>query len=134
MPGWVEVPLQILSEKESVDLLLSMGNVQVVNDSALAAAKKIAKAANYLPLYLTILGGVIAQYEGDDTWQDEVLEELERDRVGMISDEEIGGGAVGAVIDSSLRMVSRFTQAVLMSLATVPEDVSFVPFTNMWVP
>ena len=119
----------MLSEKESVDLLLSMGKVEEVTDSALAAAKKIAKAANYLPLYLTILGGVIAQYEGDDAWQEDVLEELEGDRVGMISDEEMGD--VSAVIDTSLRMVNRFTQAVLMSLATVPEDVSSFPFTNM---
>ena len=63
-----------------------------------------------------------------------MLEELERDRVGVISDEENGAGVVAAVVDSSLRMVNQFTQAVLMSLATVPEDVSFVPFTNMWVP
>ena len=48
LPGWVEVPLNLLSEKESVDLLLSMGKVKVVSDGALAAAKKIAKAANYL--------------------------------------------------------------------------------------
>ena len=121
--------MNLLSEKESVDLLLSMGKVEVVDDSALEAAKKIAKAANYLPLYLTILGGVIAQYEGDDAWQEDVLEELEGDRVGMISDEEMGD--VSAVIDTSLRMVNRFTQAVLMSLATVPEDVSSFLFTNM---
>ena len=48
LPGWVEVPLNLLSEKESVDLLLSMGKVETITDGALAAAKKIAKAANYL--------------------------------------------------------------------------------------
>ena len=48
LPGFKEVPLNLLSEKESVDLLLSMGKLEVVTDSALAAAKKIAKAANYL--------------------------------------------------------------------------------------
>ena len=130
LPGWVEVPLNLLDETESVDLLLNAGKVEVVSDEALAAAKKIAKAANYLPLYLTILGGVIAQYEGDDAWQEDVLEELKRDRVGVISDEEMGD--VAAVIDTSLCMVNRFTQAVLMSLATVPEDVSSVVFTKIY--
>ena len=48
LAGWVEVPLNLLSEKESVDLLLSMGKVEVVSDGTLAAAKRIAKAANYL--------------------------------------------------------------------------------------
>ena len=44
----MEVPLNLLSEKESVDLLLSMGKVETITDGALAAAKRIAKAANYL--------------------------------------------------------------------------------------
>ena len=80
LPAFQEVPLNLLSEKESVDLLLSMGKVETITDSALAAAKKIAKAANYLrtcqtskvcnfvinvfhypALYLSILGGVVAQ-------------------------------------------------------------------------
>ena len=53
LPFFEEVPLNLLSEKESVDLLLSMGKVEEVTDSALAAAKKIAKAANYLRTYQT---------------------------------------------------------------------------------
>ena len=53
LPGWVEVPLNLLSEEESVDLLLSTGKVEVISDGALAAAKKIAKAANYLRTYHT---------------------------------------------------------------------------------
>ena len=48
LPAFQEVPLNLLSEKESVDLLLSMGKVETITDGALAAAKKIAKAANYL--------------------------------------------------------------------------------------
>ena len=77
LPTFQEVPLNLLSEKESVDLLLSTGKVEEVTDDALAAAKKIAQAANYLrtcqytecmlsdifipALYLSILGGVVAQ-------------------------------------------------------------------------
>ena len=98
-----------------------------------------------LALYLTILGGVIAQYEGEDSWQDEVLEgwatlspssivylyafvtELDQDRVGVISDEGKGEGTVAAVVDSSLRMVNEFTQEVLMSLGVCPEDVRSPP-------
>ena len=70
---------------------------------------------------------MIFQYEGDDSWQEEVLEELERDRVGVISGEGMQDGTVAVVVDTSLRMVNRFTQAVLSSLATAPEDVSSLP-------
>ena len=52
--------------------------------------------------------------------------ELERDRVGVISGEGMGDGTVAVVVDSSLRMLNQFTQAVLKSLAVAPEDVSFV--------
>ena len=56
------------------------------------------------------------------------MTELERDRVAVISDEGMGDGNVAAVVDSSLRMVNSFTQAVLMSLGVCPEDVrSFAP-------
>ena len=48
LPGWVEVPLNLLDERESVDLLLNTGKVEVVSDTAVAAAEKIAKAADYL--------------------------------------------------------------------------------------
>ena len=59
--------------------------------------------------------------------------ELERDRVGVISGEGMGDGTVAVVVDSSLRMLNQFTQAVLKSLAVAPEDVSSV-FSNMWIP
>ena len=48
LPGWVEVPLSLLNETDSVSLLLTTGEVEVVSEDAVAAAKKIAKAANYL--------------------------------------------------------------------------------------
>ena len=54
------------------------------------------------------------------------MTELEQDRVGVISGERTGDGTVAIVVDSSLRMVNEFTQAVLKSLAVVPEDVSYV--------
>ena len=56
--------------------------------------------------------------------------ELERDRVGVISEEGMGDSTVAVVVDSSLRMVNEFTQAVLKSLAVVPEDVSCVFLTH----
>ena len=59
-------------------------------------------------------------------------QELERDRVGVISGEGMGDGTVAVVVDSSLRMVNSFTQAVLMSLGVCPEDVrSFAPSFQM---
>ena len=54
------------------------------------------------------------------------MTELERDRVGVISGQGMGDGTVAVVVDSSLRMVNQFTQAVLKSLAVAPEDVSSV--------
>ena len=52
-----------------------------------------------------------------------ICQELERDRVGVISGEGMGDGTVAVVVDSSLRMVNQFTQAVLLSLGVCPEDV-----------
>ena len=48
LPGWVDFPLNLLSKKESVKLLLDTGQVEVKNDAASAAAARIAKAAGYL--------------------------------------------------------------------------------------
>ena len=49
--GWIEVPLNLLSEKESVDLLLSMGQVEEITESALAAGKKIANQIEFREKY-----------------------------------------------------------------------------------
>ena len=41
----------------------------------------------------------------------------------MISGQGMGDSTVSVVVDSSLRMVNSFTQAVLLSLGVCPEDV-----------
>ena len=45
-----EVPLTLLSEAESIRLLIETGGVKTADDAALAAAARISKACGYLPL------------------------------------------------------------------------------------
>ena len=65
---------------------------------------------------------MIAHYQNDDSWQTELLEELQRDRIGMIED-QTGDSTVGMLVDTSLRMVDGFVAQTLMAMGTVPEDV-----------
>ena len=66
-----------------------------------------------------MIGGVIATYEGDSSWQMEVIGDLQRDRVGFI-DEESGDTSVAIVVDTSLQTLSAFTQAVFTSFGVCP--------------
>ena len=114
LPGCPEIQLNLLTPKESVKLLLDVGEVEV-SAAASAAAAKIAKICEGLPLFLSIVGGIIAQYETDDSWQTEVLAELEQDAVGLI-EEQTGDRTVALIVDSSLKMVNTFTSEVFMAL------------------
>jgi hypothetical protein len=71
LPGCGEVSLNLLSEKEAVELLLRTGGVEAT-DAARAAALEVALLCGRLPLYLGILGAIIQAYDGDDAWKTEL--------------------------------------------------------------
>ena len=73
----------------------------------------------YLPLYLSICGSIIRQYEGDTTWQTELPAELKKDRLGTIQDaDDAHLSAHDVIIDASLTMVSTFVSAVFYALVS----------------
>ena len=70
----------------------------------------------------SVVGGVIKDYGGDPSWQADVLLELRRDRVGVIT-EASGDGIFHNAVDASLKLCSPFATQVFLSLGTAPEDV-----------
>ena len=83
---------------------------------------------------------MIAHYQGSDEWETELLQELEKDRIGLIED-QTGDSTVAMVVDarsvrwgetkhaqavisvvSSLRMVDEFSSRTLIALGCCPED------------
>ena len=76
MEGCDEVSLNLLTPTESVDLLLRTGGVDDPDDEAREAAARIVKLCGQLPLYVSICGGVIHDYEGATDWQTELVDML----------------------------------------------------------
>ena len=61
---------------ESIDLLLRTGQVEEPDEAANEAAGRIAALVGHLPLYISICGGIICDYEGGVEWQQELPELL----------------------------------------------------------
>ena len=78
LKGCDEISLELLSQEESIYLLLRTGGVDD-DDAARNAAAKVADLCGYLPLFVGICGGVISDYEGDCSWQAELVELLQED-------------------------------------------------------
>ena len=131
LQGCDEVSLNLLAPAESVDLLLRQGRVDDADEAAAAAAAAlIAGLCGHLPLYLSICGSIIADYEGSAEWQHELVQLLKEDRVGVIDDAAAGdddeGGVTttGRIVDASLKMLKdKDATATFVSLALCPEDV-----------
>ena len=125
MEGCDEVSLNLLTPTESVDLLLRTGGVDEPDDEAREAAARIVKLCGQLPLYVSICGGVIHDYEGATDWQTELVDMLQLDRVGLIDDIAGSDGDTGErIVDASLNMLQDDDAAALFqSLALCPEDV-----------
>jgi hypothetical protein len=134
LKGCDEVSLNLLSPKESVDLLLRTGQVEEPDDEAAnAAAGRIAALVGHLPLYISIVGGIVRDYDGSSDWQEEVEEMLNEDRLGVL--EEGAGGddddLVAKLVDSSLKMLKDkaglVAKDLFMAIGVCPEDVLIPP-------
>ena len=80
--------LDLLQPEEAADLLLRTGDVDKTAANVAAARKVVALCGN-LPLFVAICGGMVCDYGGDETWQEELVAMLEDDRLGVMED----GGA-----------------------------------------
>ena len=91
----------------------------------MAAAGQIAKLCGHLPLYVTILGGVIQDYGGGPEWQSELVEVLQQDRIGVIDDAADDDMTLAErIVTTSLdHLTDDIAIAVFQSLALCPEDV-----------
>ena len=69
-----EVVLNLMEAEEAAELLLRTGQIENVDAAAQAAAGAIAELCGRLPLCLSICGGVILAYDGDESWQTEVCD------------------------------------------------------------
>jgi hypothetical protein len=129
LAGCDELSLNLMTPQESVDLLLRTGAVEDPEDAvAAAAAAQVAGLCGHLPLYLSICGSIISDYEGGAEWQEELVQMLQEDRVGVIDeaagDENAGMTTAGRIVDASLNMLKDAdASAAFMSLGTAPEDV-----------
>ena len=65
---------------------------------------------------------MIKDYDNDASWQDEILDELRQNRVGMI-EEASDNSIFGAIVDTSLNAISAFASKVFYALGVCPEDV-----------
>ena len=63
LQGCQEVSLNLMGADESVDLLLRAGQVEDADEAAREAAGTIAELCGYLPLYLSMCGGMILGYD-----------------------------------------------------------------------
>ena len=123
MQGCDEVSLNLMAPDEATDLLLRAGHVTDADEASTAAARQIAELCGFLPLYLMICGGVILSYDGEQQWQEELIEMLQSDRVGLIDDAS-SNGTVACLVDSSVKMLKDdVTAAVFAAFAVCPEDV-----------
>jgi hypothetical protein len=121
--GCDEVSLNLLTASESVDLFLRTGQVEDADEAARAAASEIAELCGNLPLYLSICGGIMLDYDGGPEWQAELVGMLKDDRVGVIDDGS-GGNMAERLVDSSLSMLKdEQTSLIFMALGVCPEDV-----------
>eukprot|EP00937_MAST-01D_sp_MAST-1D-sp2_P007255 g7255.t1 len=124
LAGCDEVSLNLMTHSESVDLLLRTGAVEDLTDAeANTAAAHIADLCGHLPLYLSICGGIIADFEGGAEWQAELVEMLKEDRVGVMDDAGDDDTA-GRIVDASLSSLkNKDAEMLFQSLAVCPEDV-----------
>ena len=81
LQGCAEVSLNLMAPDEAVDLLLRTGQVDDADKAANDAAAQVAQLCGYLPLFLSICGGIIVGYEGSTDWQTDLLEMLQDDRL-----------------------------------------------------
>jgi hypothetical protein len=127
LKGCQEVSLNLLSPAESIDLLLRTGQVEEPDEAANEAAGRIAALVGHLPLYISICGGIICDYEGGVEWQQELPELLHEDRVNVIDDaaeEDSESSTTEHVVDASLNMLKdKDAKAAFSSLGLGPEDV-----------
>ena len=125
LKGCDEVSLELLTPAEAVELLLLSGNVEA-DDAAREAASKIAELCSYLPLYVSICGGVICDYHGSSDWQTELVEMLKEDRLEVMGAAEDNN--VSNVVGTSLTMLKDdVAEAVFQMLSLCPEDDACCP-------
>ena len=111
-----ELSLNLMAQNEAVDLLLRTGQVKDTSKHTIDAAAKIAELCGFLPLFLSICGGIVLSYEGSSEWKTDLVEMLETDRVSTI-DDIAGGSMVERLVDSSLSMLDdEAALAVFMAL------------------
>ena len=119
--GSIEVPLDLMSSAEAIDLVLRTGGIDDPSEDDVKAAEAISIFCDRLPLYLGICGGMIAAYDGDQAWHTELVGMLRIDRIGVMNEED---SAVESVVESSLKMLKdHHAETLFMSLGLCPEDV-----------
>jgi hypothetical protein len=117
-----EVSLDLLTADEATDLLLRGGGIDSTTAADRDAAVVVAELCGKLPLYVGIIAGIVRLYEGDASWQEEVVAMLKTDRMGLINEES--DSTVERVVESSLKMLSdENAKQIFMSLGLAPEDV-----------
>eukprot|EP00937_MAST-01D_sp_MAST-1D-sp2_P003028 g3028.t1 len=121
-----EVNLNLLSEDEAIELLLSTGEADDSVDGAQEAARAICKLVGNLPLYLRVCGGMIKDYGGSNDWQEELVAALQENRLHVLGEED--SELVQRVVGTSLGTIGDVTTEQLFTLIGLcPEDVP-VPF------
>ena len=124
LQGCQEVSLNLMDAGESVDLLLRAGQVEDADEAAHNAAGTIAELCGYLPLYLSMCGGMILGYDNEPEWQTELPGMLSEDRVGLLDDGS-GGSMAETLVDSSLNALQdEKTSLIFRALGVCPEDVA----------
>ena len=120
-PGYVEISLGLLSESEAVTLLLGTAEVSDPTAEQSVASKIIVKQCGALPLYLTMVGKLIFEFQSE-AWHEEVVAMLAEDRDSLFVED---GSRLGStIVGSSLDQVKEpGAKALFTMLAVAAEDV-----------
>lgn len=126
LPGYIEVPLGLLSEPEAVKLLLGTAGMRATTESEMAASKTLVKLAGYLPLFIGMVGRLLVEFGGPGSdWETELarlVALLEEDKEAVLG----GDGMLSSakIVGSSLSQVKTPEAKELFSaMAIVAEDV-----------
>ena len=94
LSGYTELALGLLSADTAVELLLATGEVGAPSSEQLVAAKTIAELCGGLPLYITMVGRLIAELVGSGAqpWETEVPVILQQNRSALFAADRQGPG------------------------------------------
>ena len=120
--GATEIQLGLLSQEESIEMLVSMSGISVNGGADSPELMKLVHLCGRLPLTIAVVAGMMSSF-GDD-WQDNVSAMLQDDMSGSLAEAGTGLSPAEVIVNRSVKELQEADAIEMFSLlAILPEGV-----------